>query len=189
MESSAQGLSVRRSVPGDEPELKRLWQAVFGDSSAFIDRFFEMMYAPGTACLALLDGGLASAGYCLPGVTARGKSCAYIYAVATYPRYRGMGAAAQVCRRLAELAFEDGADIVATLPAQASLTDWYERVLNMSPTFIKGAPGAEFSDPWLRFAEYCGTAESGAPDRLWAVGAPGVDIAAFRDVGWALTFE
>jgi ribosomal protein S18 acetylase RimI-like enzyme len=189
MNKTDSGVTFRRSVPGDEPELKRLWQAVFGDTPEFIDTFFEILYAPGTACLALKDGGMVSAGYCLPGALARGKKCSYIYAVATYPEYRRSGAAAGVVRCLAEQAFADGADIVVTLPASESLTGWYEKVLGMKPAFMRGGPGAEFPASWHRFAAYCGQAETDSPKRLWAVGAPGIDTDDYRDTGWAFTFE
>lgn len=189
MKNTQPQLSLRRSASGDELELGRLWHTVFGDSKAFIDTFFRTLYAPGLACLAFSGDRLACAGYCLPGVAALGKTCAYIYAVATYPEYRGMGAAAMVVRDLTQHAFDSGVDIVATLPASDSLTGWYEKVLNMTPVFKKGRPGAVFPDSWRRFADYCGSADSGAPKYLWAVGAPGVDLAPFKETGWQLTFE
>lgn len=189
MEKTDSGVAIRRSEPGDEPELKRLWQVVFGDTPEFIDTFFETLYTPGAACLAVKDGRVISAGYCLTGAVARGKKCSYIYAVATYPEHRGLGAAAGVVRRLAAMAFADGADIVVTLPASESLTGWYGKVLSMKPAFLKGGPGVDFPNAWRRFAAYCGTGETDSPKRLWAVGAPGIDTDAFRDLGWAFTFE
>jgi len=194
MKSSGSITEIRRSLPGDEPELKRLWQAVFGDTDEFIDTFFNILYAPGTACLALSEGRVISAGYCLPGVTAGGKTCAYIYAVATYPEYRGLGAARRIVRKIRDLSFAEGTDVIATLPASEALTGWYERVLGMEPVFKKGRPGAAFPETWHRFADAVGAVpgggtESGSPDRLWAVGAPGVDLHDLKGVGWAFTFE
>ncbi|NCB51999.1 MAG: GNAT family N-acetyltransferase [Clostridia bacterium] len=194
MNAASSEIKIRRSVSGDEPELKRLWQTVFGDTEEFIDTFFNILYSTGAACLALSGGKVVSAGYCLTGVVAKGKKCSYIYAVATYPEFRGLGTAARIARSLAELSFADGTDVIATLPASESLTGWYELVLGMEPIFKKGLPGAEFPDSWHRFAEITGTeaggaASSSSPDRLWAVGAPGVNLEDLRGVGWALTFE
>jgi len=186
-------LTLRRSAPGDEPALKRLWQAVFGDTDEFIDTFFQLLYSPGTACVALSGDRVVSAGYCLPGVTAKGKKCAYIYAVATDPDFRGLGAARRIVRNLTDQAFSEGTDVVATLPASESLTGWYKRVLGMEPVFRKGLPGAVFPESWHRFAGIVGTGDSGGesetPDRLWAVGAPGVDLDGLNGTGWAYTFE
>lgn len=183
-------ISFRRSLPGDEPELKKLWQTVFGDSDKFIDAFFEVLYQPGFAYVALCDDIIISAGYCLPGVVARGRKCCYIYAMATYPEYRSQGIAAMIGRRLIDDAFAEGADVVATLPASESLVEWYREKLGMIPTFIKGLPGAEFPESWHRFyAMFGGGPDSGAPSRLSAVAAPGIDLNDFTGCGWELTFD
>lgn len=193
MNAEEMKMEIRRSMPGDEPEMKRLWKAVFGDTDEFIDAFFDTLYSPGTACLALSDGKVVSAGYCLPGVFAKGKSCAYIYAVATWPEFRGLGAARRIVQALADIRFAEGADVIATLPASEALTGWYERALGMEPVFMKGLPGAEFPEAWRRFAKLVGAEDSGAaggtPDHLWAVAAAGVNLDDLKGVGWALTFE
>jgi hypothetical protein len=39
----------RPSRPGEEAALRQLWKLVFGDSDAFLDRFFSLVYTPGMA--------------------------------------------------------------------------------------------------------------------------------------------
>ncbi len=183
-------ISLRRSLPGDEPELKKLWKSVFGDTDRFIDAFFEVLYEPGEAYAAVYDGKIISAGYCLPGVAAKSRKCSYIYAMATYPEYRGQGLAAMIGRRLIDDAFDGGADIVATLPATESLVGWYEKKLGMVPTFVRGLPGAEFPEKWRRFADmFGGGPDSGAPLYLSAAAAPGIEIDDLKGFGWELTFD
>ncbi len=189
METLRGRISIRRSLPGDERALKKLWREVFGDTDEFIDAFFGVFYEPGLACVALCDGAVIAAGYCLTGVLARGRKCSYIYAMATYPEYRGQGAAENIGRRLIRDAFAEGADVVATLPATESLVGWYERKLGMAPTFRKGLPGAEFPEKWHRFAEMFGGADGENPAYLSAVAAPGVDLDDLNGFGWELTFE
>lgn len=182
-------VSIRRSLPGDEPELKKLWKAVFRDTDEFIDAFFEGLYEPGLACIALSDDIVISAGYCLPGVVAKGRKCSYIYAMATYPEYRGQGVAAMIGQRLVDDAFAEGADMVATLPASQSLVGWYEKKLGMVPTFRKGFPGAEFPGKWHRFASMFSGPDSGSPSYLSAVAAPGTDLDDLVGFGWEFTFD
>lgn len=182
-------ITIRQSESGDEADLKRLWYEVFGDTEKFVNTFFDMLYFPGAACLAVSGNKVVGAGYCLPGIVALGKKCSYIYAVATYPEYRGKGIAAMVVRSLTARAFSEGAELVAVLPASESLTGWYERVLGMKPTFQKGSAGATFPASWYRFAEIFKPTDSGAPKQLWAVGAPHINLSNFRDVGWEFTFE
>lgn len=182
-------VEIRRARPGDETALKALWHGVFGDDPALIDAFFRLLYAPGAAAAAFREGRLASAGYCLHGPLAKGLPCAYIYAMATAPADRGQGLAAAVARRLTADAFDAGAQVVATLPAEPSLCGWYAGTLGMRPAFRKGGAGVSFPEPWRRFARLCGPAEGGSPDRLLAVCAPGCAPEDFLDTGWALTLE
>ncbi|MGI6172476.1 MAG: GNAT family N-acetyltransferase [Christensenellales bacterium] len=182
-------ISIRRCLPGDEHELKKLWREVFRDTDEFIDAFFDVFCEPGIACVALYDDIIISAGYCLTGVLARGRKCSYIYAMATYPEYRGQGAAERIGRRLIDDAFAEGADVVATLPASLPLVGWYERKLGMTPTFRKGLPGAVFPEKWHRFSDMFGNLGSGSPEYLSAVAAPGIDLNDLIGFGWELTFE
>jgi hypothetical protein len=109
--------------------------------------------------------------------------------MATYPEHRGHGAASLVARSLVKNAFAGGADIVATLPATESLQGFYEKVLGMTPTFVKGLPGAEFPESWHRFGSIYSGFNAETPDHLWAVGAPGVNIQDLIGFGWKLVFD
>lgn len=106
----------RPSRPGEEAALRRLWKTVFGDSDAFLDRFFRLVYQPGMAAVIEEDGQIVSAAYALPL-----ENAVYIYAVATHPEHRGRGYGKQVT-----LAAAQGKPAYL-YPAETSLRGWYAR--------------------------------------------------------------
>lgn len=180
---------IRIARECDFPALSRLWAEVFGDSNDFTAEFFRSVWTPG-CCVAAFNGeDLAAMGYCLTGPTARGYRCGYIYAMATLPEYREQGLAAKIGRALIANAFDNGIDIVATLPAEESLNAWYETKLGMAPFFKKGGVGIEFPENWHRFSEFCGEHDPDTPDTLLAVVRDGVDIERVRGLGWEYTFD
>ena len=109
-------MSIRRSRPGDEAELRALWQAVFQDSEEFLDGFFSLLYRPGLAALAQEGEKIVSAAYALPV-----GNTFYLYALATLPAFRGRGLGKAVT--LAALDGRGG----YLYPAEESLRDWYRR--------------------------------------------------------------
>ena len=181
--------NVRLSRAGDEPELKALWREVFGDGDELIDAFFSLLYSPGTAAVAVKDGAIISGGYALSGARCRGESCAYIYAMATFPAHRGLGAATAVARALRDAAFSGGAEILATLPATQPLCEWYADIPGMRPAFAKGGAGAEFPESWRRFAEACGEHDPQTPARLYAARADGGGVSGLLSIGWECTLD
>lgn len=75
--------------------LKHLWKTVFGDPDSFIDTFFSMTYSPDRCRYYAQDGQIVSVLYWFDCEYEGGK-LAYIYAVATDPRYRGKGLASRL---------------------------------------------------------------------------------------------
>lgn len=74
------------------PELKKLWGACFADEDAYIDAFFEAMYADGDLLLAQKKGMLMGASFFLPGriyLNGKWQDIRYVYALAVYRQYRG----------------------------------------------------------------------------------------------------
>ena len=180
---------IRPASEADFPALARLWEEVFGDGPAFTDEFFRVMWTPGCCRLAEQDGALAAMGFCLTGPTARGLRCGYIYSMATFPRHRGHGLAAQIGRSLVSDAFAAGLDIVATLPAEESLNAWYATRLGMRGVFKKGGDGVLFPDNWQRFARFCGAHDPSTPDVLLATAREGLTLEPFMGLGWEITLD
>lgn len=181
--------TIRGSRRGDEAALKSIWKEVFGDSDKLIDAFFSTLYSPGAAVVAVKDGEIVSAGYCISGAETDGLKCSYIYAMATLPEHRSHHLAHLVGKSLIGRALADGADAVATLPADDGLTRWYETSLGMVPSFRKGGEGVTFPESWQTFAKACGEHSENTPDRLWCVTRSGLKPEQFSDTGWELTFD
>ena len=79
-------MRLRKTNPGDLPQLKALWALGFGDTEQEIEAFFAISYPTATGFCAEEDGRLIAAAYALPQELAWGeKSCrsAYLYAVTT----------------------------------------------------------------------------------------------------------
>lgn len=78
-------------------QLRQLWKNAFGDTDAFLDIFFGTAFSPDRCRCILLEDRVAAALYWFD-VRWNGLPCAYIYAVATDPAFRGRG----LCRVLME---------------------------------------------------------------------------------------
>ena len=126
-------LQIGASCEKDIPALKALWKGTFGDPDALVDAFFTLLPRVG-AGLVCRDGGTPVAmAYLLGGLSAGGRKCAYIYAVATDERCRGRGIGDALMKACAELAGRWGCDTLCTSPAEPSLYDWYAKTLAMGP--------------------------------------------------------
>lgn len=66
-----------------------------------------------------------------------GEKCGYIYAVAVDESCRGFGAGAALTRAAADAARGLGAEIICTLPAEASLYPWYEKLISTRFTLCR----------------------------------------------------
>ncbi|MFQ9828185.1 MAG: GNAT family N-acetyltransferase [Oscillospiraceae bacterium] len=92
-------MRLRKTNPGDLPQLKALWALGFGDTEQEIEAFFAISYPTATGFCAEEDGKVIAAAYALPQELAWGeKSCrsAYLYAVTTHPDFRRRG----ICAKL-----------------------------------------------------------------------------------------
>lgn len=127
---------LRAYRPADIPELTALWEATFGDDAALIGSFFRLLPELGTAVVAECGGSLVGAAYALivgelRGAEERSPLCGYIYAVAVESAHRHKGLGAALVRGAAEAARGLGAELICTLPAEASLYGWYEELLGV----------------------------------------------------------
>ncbi len=116
--------------PEEVGALKALWRDVFGDAQSVIDSFFELLPSMGTGFTAAFDGEIFGAAYVLDTFLhlpdSSTKKASYIYAVAVDGSARGKGLGAELTRSCMRYAWESGADLCCTLPAEPSLYDWYK---------------------------------------------------------------
>ena len=146
------------------PRLRAIWREAFGDSDAFLDRFFTLAYSP-DRCRIALDSDEVVGGLYWFDYTYNGGRLAYIYAVATAKTHRGRGVCGALmndtARHLATLGYT-GAILV---PAEPSLYGFYERlgytvcstvrefreVCGRAPVPLEGISAEEYSLRRLEF--------------------------------------
>lgn len=113
--------------PGKTDGLKDLWREAFGDGDAFIDGFFETAYSP-RRCRCIRDGEETAAMLFWLDGACRGRKMAYLYAVATAKKFRGLG----LCRTLMEdtcnLLKAQGCAAAMLYPAGEGLRKMYRKM-------------------------------------------------------------
>lgn len=119
----------RPARPEELPEQKELWRLAFGDSEAYIDRFFRLC-GPWSQSMVLEEGGrLRGATQLLP-VTLTGAEgerwrCAYVYAVCIHPECQGQGLGRAMASYADFYLQEKGFDCAVTVPATPELHRFY----------------------------------------------------------------
>lgn len=183
----------RYSQAGDVPALKALWHIVFGDDLRYLDGFYRILYMPERCGLVEVDGEIISAAYLIPGARYNDKSFAYLFAVATYEKFRGRGYAALIAKRLCDDAFSSGTSGIATLPATPELISYYKRSLGMSEGFKKkgekNEPHVSFENDWKLFSDFHGKERGHGPARLLLLMNDGSDTEKYASVVWPHVFE
>ncbi len=159
-------MRLRKTNPGDLPQLKALWALGFGDTEQEIEAFFAISY-PATGFCAEEDGKVIAAAYALPQELAWGeKSCrsAYLYAVTTHPDFRRRGICAKLLAYAEKELKKRYFDCLTLVPATDALRAYYETLGFVSQNaafFDEGdAPEARGVCEVLTPAEYAGLRET-----------------------------
>ena len=112
---------------GQEPQLRALWQLVFGDSEEFIAGFFASAYSPRRCRCAAENGNVAAALYWFD-AEFRGQKFAYLYAVATHPDFRNRGLCRALMADTVQCLTERGYDGALLMPQDVGLREMYARM-------------------------------------------------------------
>lgn len=118
---------IKPPSPADIPALRRLWQAAFGDTEAFIDSFFRTGFSENRCLLAQKDGQLLAALYWFDCLW-EGKKLAYLYAIATNEQHRGRGICTALMARTHALLAENGCCGAILVPADDTLARMYGKM-------------------------------------------------------------
>lgn len=117
--------------PGELPQVKELWQTVFGDSAEVVDSFYRTSGVTDADTLVLAEGGevrcmlyLLPMPLTWPGDSARGG---YVFALATRPEHRGRGYAGMLLSYADFYAGEIGLECAAVVPAEESLHTFFKK--------------------------------------------------------------
>ncbi len=132
----------RVTRPGDEAELKRVWELAYGGDLDCAQLYFQKYYRPGDGVTAQVGCQLCSAIYLIDGFLLHfpGKpvrTCSYLYALGTPDMYRGRGYGGKTIWKSGVVGYDRGADFVCFLPASESLYRWYEEILGTRTVFFR----------------------------------------------------
>ena len=170
-------MRLRKTNPGDLPQLKALWALGFGDTEQEIEAFFAISYPTATGFCAEEDGRLIAAAYALPQELAWGeKNCrsAYLYAVTTHPDFRKRGICAKLLAYAEKELTKRYFDCLTLVPATDALRAYYETLgfVSQNAAFFDegGAPEARGVCEVLTPAEYAGLRETVLYVRLLPAG-------------------
>lgn len=111
--------------------LKQLWSRCFADDDSFIRLFFEQVYRPEYTLADVEEDRVCAALYWMSRtLTYNGKRLpvAYLYGVATAPECRGEGRSSRLIGAAAEVMRRQGFVGIVTVPADAGLFGFYERL-------------------------------------------------------------
>ena len=129
----------------DVPAMRQLWHEIFGDPEELTEIFYLMLEDMGSAVVAVEDKKVIGMANVINGMELiesgvqyiehekEPKICGYIYAVAVSPEHRGRGIGKALCLEAEKLARKRESDIVCTLPASASLYNWYKDIMGFEP--------------------------------------------------------
>lgn len=140
---------IREVRAEDAAELARLWNRVFGDPKELALAFLAELPTLGGGVCAEESGKLLGAAYAVTDFRLAELRPAYLYAIGVLPEARGRGLGKRLTREAAALGRRLGADFVCTLPANAPLYPWYERLIGVHCALYRRAQRIE-SRPGVR---------------------------------------
>ena len=115
--------------------LRELWKEAFGDTDAFLDRFFSTAFSYNRCRCVTENGRLVSALYWFD-CDYQGEKIAYFYAIATAKAHRGKGLCQALIKDTHEHLRSLGYAGAILCPASDKLFDFYEKLGYRNCTFI-----------------------------------------------------
>ena len=122
MTFSDSNILLRPVSSQDTEQLVSLWNRVFGDPPALIERFLSLLPEMGCGSVAERDSRILGSAYLIHGfeLLVPGEAsvrCGYLYAVAVDEDSRGKGLGRELSRAAVSYGKENGAELICTLPA------------------------------------------------------------------------
>lgn len=122
---------IRFPLESDYEKLKALWNTAFDDSKESLDYFFKNTISPERVLAVFEDGKPVSALYMLESEIIKDNkaySAYYIYAVCTYPDFRGKGLMKSLFEELFKVAKSRNIDYLFLVPEEEYLFNIYEKL-------------------------------------------------------------
>lgn len=108
-------------------QLKNLWKEAFGDGDEFLNMFFEKVYSP-RKCRAIYEKSHTVAALYWFDAEYQSKKLAYVYAVATFKKFRGKGICQALMTDTHKLLEESGYSGAVLVPGSESLFEFYGKM-------------------------------------------------------------
>lgn len=118
------------------PQLRALWKEVFRDTDLFLDQFQTHAFSPDRCMCALHKDQILAMLYWFD-CSCYGHTIAYIYAVATAPRYRGLGICHELLAHTHRHLCAKGYAGALLAPASEELFDFYASMGYQTATYIR----------------------------------------------------
>ncbi len=137
-------MKIDRATLADAPMMERLWRDVFEDDAQDIRAFLQQLLASDTAWIVRADDAVVSMLFVIDAqlVTDAGAyPVGYIYAGATHPRYRSQGCYRALLSAAEDDAVHRGLAALFLQPADADLTQTYERQGFTVPLYAHATKG------------------------------------------------
>lgn len=115
---------IRAPKMDELADLGALWRVAFGDADEDVLRFFDTAFSPDRARCLYCEGELAAMLYWFD-TEANGTKIAYLYAIATAPKFRRRGFCSSLLRDTHAHLFSLGYGGAALVPACPALFDFY----------------------------------------------------------------
>lgn len=112
------------------PQLKKLWNEVFGDEEKYLNSFFSHMYSNDNTLIWLEDDKVVAMLYIIPYdmiIDNKKVPIMYLYALATNPDYRGIGIMSKLIEKAHSLGQSRGYTFSALIPASLKLFNYYKK--------------------------------------------------------------
>lgn len=120
-------MKINHPSPSHIPMLKQLWMEAFQDTDAFVDRFFQVAFAPERCCCIIQENAVLAAAYWFD-TEFLGKKAAYVYAVATANAYQGKGLCRQLMTHVHQLLANNGYAGAMLVPGDPGLREMYGKM-------------------------------------------------------------
>ncbi len=138
---------------GDIPALRDIWAACFAEDKAYLDLFFSQGFPLGKTLIMEQDGQAASILTLLPCTCRVGSTqypAAYVYGVATAPKYQGRGFSTALLAEADQYLHSQNIAMAFLVPASLELFGFYEKRGFMPQVYLErtiflpgGSPGQQ----------------------------------------------
>ena len=152
MTFSDSNILLRPVSSQDTEQLVSLWNRVFGDPPALIERFLSLLPEMGCGSVAERDSRILGSAYLIHGfeLLVPGEAsvrCGYLYAVAVDEDSRGKGLGRELSRAAVSYGKENGAELICTfyLFRQRSIWTSERRFCEVSPMWFRTLQPSPFS--------------------------------------------